>query len=77
MNGKAVVDEGNWKKDNLYLWIYGVDKVTSWKTDMETCLESAYIAVMEIGDGKADATTDYTQCVAESNVVWQKTSFPM
>jgi len=68
---RSVVDEGNWKKDVLYLWINGVDKVEAWKSgDMDKCLESAFIAILEIGNGVADANGDYTKCVAESMVLW-------
>jgi len=70
LNGKDVIDEGNWKKDLLYLWITGVNKISAWKTDMESCLTSTYVAVLEIGDGKADQDTDYTRCVAESQILW-------
>lgn len=71
LNGKTAVDDGNWKKDLLYLWIYGLDKVGSWKGgDMDACLHSAYISVLEIGEGFSDPDADYTQCVAESNVLW-------
>jgi len=71
LNSKAAVDDGNWKKDLLYLWIYGIDKVAAWKSDdMDACLQSAYIAILEIGEGISDANTDYTQCVAESQILW-------
>lgn len=71
MNGKDAVDQGNWKKDNLYLWIHGVNTVGSWKNnDMDACLESAYISVLEIGEGYSDGSTDYTQCIAESMILW-------
>ena len=48
----------------------GVNKISAWKTDMESCLTSTYVAVLEIGDGKADQDTDYTRCVAESQILW-------
>jgi hypothetical protein len=71
LNAKAAVDDGNWKKDLLYLWIHGIDKVATWKgNDMDACLHSAYIAILEIGNGISDADTDYTQCVAESMILW-------
>ena len=47
-----------------------MNKITNWKTDMETCLTSTYVAVLEIGEGKSDPDVDYTQCVAESQVLW-------
>ena len=68
---RTVVDEGNWKKDILYLWINGLDKVEVWKAgDMDRCLESAFIAILEIGKGGVQENGDYTKCVAESMVLW-------
>jgi hypothetical protein len=50
--------------------MYGIDQVAFKNDDMETCLHSAYIAVLEIGENGVTADGDYTQCVAESMDIW-------